>query len=214
MQEGWSTRKITFLLYVIVLLFSFSFFFIHHSFESVKNSTEALRSVGQTGTEIQRYGVVFLTKHVADADTAAAVDEGLSAFRGWMQSASGDDEALEKSFSSVHMCWDDLKNAVRSGNDPDVIGNLSYECSVSQSTLSLIAGKVILMEKRKAENILYIESALMMILTLFVIYFVRVYIHLQEKKHSIYDIETKLFNKLYFDAELGKHWTSVERDAA
>ena len=50
-------------------------------------------------------------------------------------------------------------------------------------------------------NILYITSLVSVLLTLYIIYFVRLYIQKQMKKHAIYDHETKLFNKQYFLAE-------------
>ena len=41
-----------------------------------------------------------------------------------------------------------------------------------------------------------------MIFILLTIYLIRVYIHIQMKKHAIHDHETKLFNKKYFLSEL------------
>ena len=51
-------------------------------------------------------------------------------------------------------------------------------------------------------NIIYITSALSVLFALYSIYFVRLYIEKQMKKHSMHDHETYLFNKKYFLAEL------------
>ncbi len=51
-------------------------------------------------------------------------------------------------------------------------------------------------------NIIYITSALSVLFALYSIYFVRLYIEKQMKKHSIHDHETHLFNQKYFLSEL------------
>ncbi len=51
-------------------------------------------------------------------------------------------------------------------------------------------------------SLIYVTSALSVLFALYSIYFVRLYIKKQMKKHSIHDHETHLFNKKYFLAEL------------
>ena len=56
--------------------------------------------------------------------------------------------------------------------------------------------------KTSLANLIYITSALSVLFALYSIYFVRLYIQKQMKKHSIHDHDTHLFNKKYFLAEL------------
>ena len=51
-------------------------------------------------------------------------------------------------------------------------------------------------------SLIYVTSALSVLFALYSIYFVRLYIQKQMKKHSMHDHETHLFNKKYFLAEL------------
>ena len=60
-------------------------------------------------------------------------------------------------------------------------------------------------------NLIYITSALSVLFALYSIYFVRLYIEKQMKKHTIHDHETGLFNKKYFLAELHSTFSSSMR---
>jgi len=60
-------------------------------------------------------------------------------------------------------------------------------------------------------NLIYITSAASVLFALYSIYFVRIYIQQQMKKHAIHDDETELFNQKYFMSLLHSEFSSCKR---
>lgn len=71
--------------------------------------------------------------------------------------------------------------------------------------------KMVYLKQKKITNIFYISLALTMIFILLIIYLIRVYIHIQMKKHAIHEHETHLLNQKYFLSELHSTFSSSVR---
>jgi diguanylate cyclase (GGDEF)-like protein len=63
---------------------------------------------------------------------------------------------------------------------------------------------IVLLNKTKVYNLLYLITVVMMIVFILLILGVRSYIAYQLRKNAIHDFDTKLFNKKYFLSELSK----------
>ena len=216
MQKDWSALRVTLLLYVIIAIFPFSFYFIHSSFDTLKKDGDVVQSLAYVDSGIQRYAIVYLTQHAQDQTVEKSVDRALVRFKDWMT-----DERIGQllesmasfrdSFAAAETCWGDMKQSVNDNAAPEKIEFQSRMCLDAVRSVMLTADKVVQLQKSSMTNMLYIELASLMILIVLVIYSVRVYIHLQERKHAIHDRETGLFNQNYFEAELGKSCADSKR---
>jgi len=216
MRKDWSALKVTLLLYAIIAIFPFSFYFIHSSFGSMNSNSKALSLLAKAESSVQRYAVVYMTRQYADKTLEASVDKSLAGFEHWIEDGLVGNfmesrSSFQESYASVDTFWNELKRLSRENATAAAIERQSWMCLDAMRSLSFTAEKIVLMQQKQMANMLYIEFASMMILILLVIYFVRAYIHLQEKKHAIYDSETRLFNKNYFDAELERSCADAQR---
>jgi len=199
MQKQWSSFRITFLLYSIVLMLPFSFYFVYTSFETIKNDIKIVRQSSWLPGAME----YSLNHHEKDA-TKRPIDKVLQNIADWaLQNSSSKlyigAKSLPEELSGVTACWKNSQKGVLAQKD---------KCYTLAENMAVNIEKMVYLKQQKIINIFYISLLAAMILTLLMIYLTRVYIHTQIKKHAIYDPEIHLFNQKYFLAQLH---TAIER---
>jgi len=190
MQKQWSSFRITLLLYIIVLMLPFSFYFVHTSFETIKNDTRIIRQSSWIP------GAIEFVSRTHDQNMIEQVDKTFSGISKWI-TQNNDSElyigtgSLSEDLSNTLSCWNTIKKQ-----------SSAETCYDLAETMAVNIEKMVYLKQKKIINIFYISLLLAMAIALLMIYLVRVYIHRQMKKHDIYDHDTKLYNKKYFMAEL------------
>ena len=197
MQKEWSSFRITLLLYIIVLILPFSFYFVYASFKTMQQDTKIVRQSSWLSGSMNHLSVDPSNK--SNQQTIKDIDKTLNEISLWAKKNNDSKlyigtESLSKDFSKVNTCWNSYKDAISSPN--------ATPCYDLTENLALIIEKMVYLKQNKLINMFYLSLTLAMILLLLVIYFVRIYIHKQMKKHAIHDHETKLFNKKYFLSQL------------
>ncbi len=204
MQKEWSSFRITLLLYILVLILPMSFYLIYSSFKTIQNDTTIVSKSSRIGGTL-----VYLTldpKKQNVQQILTRTDTNLQNLSAWVKQNDMSDlyigaESLSSDFSKVATCWENYKKSL-STHDKGMMQNHTLECREKANTLAIVIEKMVYLKQNKMINLFYFALAVAMLLTLLIIYLVRLYIHQQMKKHAIHDHETKLFNKQYFSAEL------------
>ena len=204
MQKEWSSFRITLILYLVVLILPFSFYFVYSSFKTMQHDTKIVRQTGWTGGAIEYLALNPASQNVQQ--TITQIDSTLQDVSRWVTQNDTSNlyigaESLSQDFTQVKTCWSDFKQ-ILSQQDRVAIKTHSLQCWEKANSFAIVVEKMVYLKQNKMINMLYIALAIAMILALLMIYLVRVYIHIQMKKHAIHDHETKLFNKKYFLAEL------------
>lgn len=203
MQKGWPSYRMTAVLYVIVLLMPVGFYFVHHSFQTMKHDTKVIRQVSWLAGGI---GYHYLDPTMQQV-TQKQIESTLHDLSVWVSQNSHSEyyigeASLQKDFERVAQCWDNYSvSAVKNGND---LSASNLKCYDDTETLALIIEKMVYLKQNKIVNLFYSSLFITMLLLIAAIHFVRVYIHLQMKKHAIHDEESTLFNKKYFLSVLQK----------
>ncbi|HEO99239.1 MAG: diguanylate cyclase [Campylobacterales bacterium] len=197
MQKEWPSYRITAVLYAIVLLMPVGFYFVHQAFQALQQDTKAIRQSSWLAGGIGHHYLDPTTRQISEKE----IENALHDLSSWVKLNNSceyyiGETTLQKDFQRVEQCWHDYRLSVaKDGKD---LPDQNLQCYDSAETLALIIEKMVYLKQHKIVNIFYGSLLLTMLLLIAAIYFVRVYIHLQMKKHAIHDGETGLFNKKYF----------------
>ncbi len=204
-QNGWSSFRLTLLLYTIILVIPLTFYFVYTSFDALKEDTKVIRQIGWI--EGTTNSLSFTPSHQFNQQTVKSIDDTLQKISIWVM--QNDDskfylggQTLSKDFSDVMTCWSKHKQKLSQSNTSAMINKQSLNCSHSITNLTVIIENMVYLKQNNMINMFYWNLAVAMFLSLLMIYMARTYIHIQIKKHAIHDHETNLFNKKYFLAQL------------
>lgn len=184
-QKEWASFRITTLLYFIIILLSLNFYFVHTSFETMQNNTKVMHKTGWLE------GTLAYSSEQNSKQTSQRIDKALQDISFWAEQNKDSEfytggQTLAKDVLELSSC----------------IEKDSISCGKIAKNLDSIVKNIVYPKQDKLINMIYLSFALSIFFILYLIYFIRLYIHQQIKKHAIYDLETKLFNKKYFLAEL------------
>jgi len=204
MQKEWSSFRITLLLYSIVFILPFSFYFVYSSFKTMQNDTKTGYLINWAGGAIEHLAIVPSGQNTIQM--VIRIDDTFQKISSWVIQNEDSDlyigaATLATDFSTVQSCWNDYKQKLSQHNE-ETIREYALHCYSLVADLAIIIEKMVYLKQNKMINIFYFSLAVAMLLALLMIYLVRVYIHIQMKKHAIYDPETRLFNRKYLLSEL------------
>ncbi|MBD3792461.1 MAG: hypothetical protein IE918_10070 [Campylobacterales bacterium] len=196
MQKEWSSYRITAILYAIVLLMPVGFYFVHQAFQTLQQDTKVIRQSSWLAGSIGHHYLDPATCQISGEELESTLRDLSSWVRENNHSAYYIGEAtLQKDFQRVEECWHGY--SVSATKENNALPDQNLRCYESAETLALIIEKMVYLKQHQIVNIFYGTLFLTMLLLIAAIYFVRVYIHLQMKKHTIHDGETGLFNQKY-----------------
>jgi len=205
MQKEWLSFRLTLLLYSIVLIIPLTFYFVYTSFDAAEDDTKVIRQIGWVEGVSESMSIAPI--HQFDQQMVKKIDDTLQKISIWVIQNNDSKfyrgkQTLTKDFLNVITCWTAHKQKLSQNDNPMVIDEHSSKCSHLVTDLTTIIENMVYLKQNKLINMFYWNLAIAMFLSWLMIYMVRSYIHMQMKKHAIYDYETKLFNKKYFLAEL------------
>jgi len=193
-----------------------SFYLVYASFKTIQNDTTIVFQSSQTGGLMEYLALAPETPNVKQMVTH--IESNLQNISAWVDQNDKSElyigaESLSVDFSEVVACWEQYKKVFFS-QDTAMIREHALECQEKSNALAIVIEKMVYLKQNKMINLFYFALAVAMLLTLLIIYMVRLYIHNQIKKHAIHDHETKLFNKKYFCAELKTSSARADRNKA
>ncbi|UPT77310.1 GGDEF domain-containing protein [Sulfurovum sp. XGS-02] len=204
-HEKWSSFRITLLLYAIVLIIPLTFYFIYTSFDTMDKDTKIIRQVGWLDGSIRSFAMNAPDHN--HQQMVKDIDETVQNISTWVIQNNNSKfylgaQTLSQDLLAVTTCWNTYKQKLSTYNTNTAIEKPHLTCLDSVKNLTLIMENMVYLKQKDFINMFYWNLAVLMVITLLIIYFVRAYIRQQMKKHAIHDHETKLFNKTYFCAEL------------
>ena len=197
MQQTWSAYRITLLLYLGVLILPFSFYYTYSSIKGLASDTTVIHQISKNSGEMLAF--VDTANEETRKEIKLKINNNLKQLQPWFASKDREEfyvggKTLQADFNKLLSHWDKLKN--------DLNKQTALTCWKTAKSLNFTIDKMLSLKQNKIENIFYINMITAIIFLLLMIYFVRIYIHLQMKKHAIHDHVTKLYNKKYCLAEL------------
>jgi len=181
-----------------------SFYLVYASFKTIQNDTTIVFQSSQTGGLMEYLALDPETQNAKQMVTH--IESNLQNISAWVDQNDKSElyigaESLSVDFSEVVACWEQYKKVIFS-QDTTMIWKHALECREKSNALAIVIEKMVYLKQNKMINLFYFALAMAMLLTLLIIYMVRLYILKQMKKHAIHDHDTKLFNKKYFISEL------------
>ena len=188
MPKEWSAFRITLVLYFIIFLLPISFYAVSSTFKQMQTDTKVLRISSKLPGAMLVAGSNLPVSHI---------DRMFKEVLPWVQQHEKSEyyiggTTLMQDFANAKSCWEKVKTG----------GTAAKYCYEPADHFANIVEKMIYLKQKKVINLFYISLSIAMILILLTVYFVRIFIHQQMKKHAIHDHETGLFNKKYCLAEL------------
>ncbi|WP_345986119.1 GGDEF domain-containing protein [Sulfurimonas sp. HSL-1656] len=207
MRKEWSALRVTFILYFAILIIPVNIFFFYSLVESSKEDTDVVRQIGEIGSTIQR--LALLDAYDENVALVNRVDEAMDEIKPWFSRQEQIEYNIRartpaEQFEGLVGCWHQFKRSLEGHAEHMTTMQHAAACWDKSQSLLFVTGKISDLKKNTTINMIYFSLTLSMLMLVALVYLVRVYIHLQEKKHAVYDLETKLFNRQYFDAELKK----------
>jgi GGDEF domain-containing protein len=197
MQKEWTSYRITLVLYLLVLLIPVSFYLVTSSIQTMTEDTKAIRQSSWLAGTAE---YIAQNPNMSKMDVKMVkVDQALQEISKWVEKNNVSkfyigDQTLQKDFEQVEGCWKSYKTVLSQTDD---LSEQANECYGVSDKMALIIEKMSYLKQNRMINLFYVGLAVAMLLMTLGIYFVRVFIKHQLRKHSIHDHETHLFNKKY-----------------
>jgi diguanylate cyclase (GGDEF)-like protein len=212
MQKDWSSFQVSFLLYMLVVLFPVNLYFANALTSDTESDTDTIAKIVTVSSDIKGLLITSDTKKVDDIDRTLSqikrdfIDQDANQFTVSFESA-------QNVYSEFARNWGDLKAALKKGAGNSELTIKAQKSWESADKLGKIAAKIADMKRENGLNALYLSLVFTMVVTVAMIYFVRTYMKIQLDKHTIYDLTTKLFNADYFRAQLPQMLSIADRHA-
>jgi len=177
-----SPLTITTTLYIIVVLLFVSFYFINKSFTALENNNNILHKSGLLK------GYLDETHHQIGKQQIIKISNYLNDLKPLIEQTSN--KKLLDSLKKLSNCWDTYQNS-----------SIEQQrvCISQTNSLDYYITRDIHSEQKDITNKLYIILSITIFATLYLIYFVRLFMEYQINKNAIRDHLTGFYNKLYFD---------------
>jgi diguanylate cyclase (GGDEF)-like protein len=191
-RETHTSFKITALLYIVVVLLGMGFYYIYTSFENMQQDTHTMHQSGWLR------GISEHHAKTPSPEVLSQIRQTLETLSPWVDNHSHSDfyaghTTLTQEYHQVKKCWETY---------PASTPKVQQQCRMATVALDSSISRIVYPEQQQLDNMLYIILVITLFTVLYLIYFVRLYIALQMKKHAIHDHETKLYNRKYLMEEL------------
>lgn len=204
MKKDWSAIRITVLLYFIVLLVPLNYYFTKASFVGTQNDATTMEHLVFISGAMP---TLLITEDLNETNTLIGkIDSSLEIIEQKFINFPPNKEYIvlfraNEMFVLLKDAYKELRKSLEGNINKKTAAN---KMSSEINTFSKIAQEMVAYKIERTLDNLYISIAFTMLLIIVLIFIVRTYIRLQFFKHTIYDHETGLYNKKYFDSILKK----------
>ncbi|MEA3372563.1 MAG: GGDEF domain-containing protein [Campylobacterota bacterium] len=207
MKKDWSSFQISFLLYLLIVVFPVNLYFANALIEDTQSDTATINEMALVSGTVKELSIY--APHKVDAKKIAEIDTLLRKIKNEFMVLDSNQFSVgfanpQNEFAMLQNCWQKFKVDVKTLKSNQEVITRAQKCWKTADKVTKVIVKMADMKRERALNALYLSLVFTMILMVAIIYFVRTYMKLQLDKHTIYDLATKLFNRDYFLAELPK----------
>jgi len=198
MKKDWSIIRITVLLYFIVILLPLNYYFVKQSFDAMKYDASTMTNL------------VFINGSLLQLTTTHSLNERDTLIEKIENSLKTIDQHFisyepNKKFVTLFRADETYKYLQHSAKDlkKQIYENNSLKAftkrmirdvnAFAETTQGIITYKIEIVLDR-----LYLSLTFSMISMIILIFLIRIYMKVQLMKHSIYDLQTGLYNNKYF----------------
>jgi diguanylate cyclase (GGDEF)-like protein len=205
-DKDWSILRVTLLLYLLVLLFPLNIYLANNMLVDTQLDTATINDLKRASGSMQD---LILPDVKAKQESIQIVDQLLEKINTeYMQNRSnqfdvGFDNA-QVEFGMFKGCWEHFKSELQQKSETTRLLEENAACQKRVMKLIVIVDKMSNIKQERALLWLNIALIATMIVMVTTIYLVRVSMKARLARHTIYDLETRLFNRDYFDAEIKK----------
>lgn len=204
MKKDWSAIRITLLLYLIVVVVPLNYYFTKKYFDSMQNDAATLNNLvfisgalpTLSNTEDLNERNTLISKIDSSLETVEQKFINFPPNKEYVNLFLADDV-----FNLFKQSYAELKESLKNAKEIKISAD---KTSIEINAFSTTAQEMMSYKIEVALDNLYISIAFTTLLIIVLIFIVRTYIRLQFFKHTIYDYETGLYNKKYFDSVLKK----------
>jgi len=196
MKKDWSVIRITILLYFIVILLPLNYYYTKQSFKSMQNDASTMNNLVEISGALQTLTAINIKE----------IDDSLETIEKKFINYPPNKEYVDmfhadKFYTLLVKNYEKLKLEM---NDEALTKVNSFKTFTQVNNFSNITKEMMSYKMTIILDRLYLSLAFTMIIIVALIFFIRLYIKIQIKKHAIHDHVTGLYNKKYFDNALLK----------
>lgn len=201
MEKDWSSIQISFLLYLLVILFPVNLYIANGLIDDSKNDTAAISTINTISSKMRELPYQMDDRQIKTIDNLLnALNSGFISLEENQASAGFVNPRTE--FALLEKCWGKLQNDVLGIESTQEMVERSKQCWSTADKLAKGIVHITGAKRERSLDTLYLSLVFTMIVAVAMIYFIRTYMKVQLDKHTIYDLDTKLFNRDYLMAEL------------
>ncbi|MDX1295084.1 MAG: GGDEF domain-containing protein [Sulfurimonadaceae bacterium] len=168
--------------------------------------TATIKNLKRVGNNLQE---ISLKLDASDKKTLRDVDQLLEVINSeYMKNKSNQFDVgfnnVQVEFATLKRCWGAFKTELANNTNHAILRERNAGCQKTALKLIVLVDKMANIKRERALLRLNITLIFTMIIMVATIYFVRTSMKRELERHTIYDVETKLFNRDYFDAEVKK----------
>jgi diguanylate cyclase (GGDEF)-like protein len=196
MKREWKSFKITLLLYLAILLLPLSIFFNYSNYKDLRGTAYAINKVMKIPE-----GLLLINSTSKNSNTnreLIKINSQIEKVEEWIEKHKTDDDyvggrSLTTLYSSVYDCWSKLYM------HKETTTALQPNCLKLTHSLIFALERMYILKQKHFEHMLFISGTLLMGLLFLTIFFIRLFLYHQAKKHAIFDFETKLYNRQFLE---------------
>jgi diguanylate cyclase (GGDEF)-like protein len=206
LSKDWSILRVTLLLYLLVALFPINIYLANNLLNDTQIDTTTIKSFKRIGNNLQE---ISLKLDSTDKKVLRDVDQLLEMIdRDYVKNENNQFDVgfnnVQVEFATLQRCWGALKTELANKTTDTLLRERNAGCQKTALKLIVLVDKMANIKRERALLRLNITLIFTMIVMVATIYFVRTSMKRELERHTIYDVETKLFNRDYFDAEVKK----------
>ena len=205
-SKDWSILRVTLLLYLLVVLFPVNIYLANHILTDTQLDTQTISSLKRISGQMQD---VTLNSGDADKESLHLIDHYMRSIS--QEYITSDTNKFDVGFENVQVefsllqgCWADFKSQLVKEPASALLLEKNAACQKRVMKLVVLVDKMANIKREQSLLWLNIVLIVTMIIMVVTIYYVRITMKKRLERHTIYDMQTRLFNRDYFDAEIQK----------
>ena len=208
MKKEWKSFRITLLLYVAILAIPIGVWFNYKLYDDLRQTAYTISHI----MKIQE-GLLLITSTPPNekrAQKLAHINETVEKAGLWIETHQNDPDyvggkSLKIQYNDTYTCWKNIYTHTAT------IKRVESQCLKKTHSLIFTLERMYILKQSRFERMLFIGSALLLLVLLLTVYFIRLYLYHQSKEHAIYNLESNLYNRKFLEETFRRKCANVKR---
>ena len=208
MKKEWKSFRITLLLYVAILIVPVAVWVNYRHYDNLRQTAYAISHIMKI-----HEGLLLITSDTADEKKAKKlthINEMVEKTGLWVEEHKDDQDyvggkSLKKQYDNTYKCWKNIYTHT------EAIKTIETLCLKHTHSLIFALERMYILKQDRFERMLFISGALLLLILLLTVYFIRLYLYHQSKEHAIYNLESNLYNRKFLEETFRRKCANVKR---